>query len=246
MKIRLNKFLSRSGVASRREADRLIEEGRVKVNGQVVMTLGFKVDITIDDVDVDGKRIDKESPLVYLMVNKPTGCVVSLKDPFHQKTVMDFLPSLDERIFPVGRLDKDSEGLLLLTNDGELAHRLMHPRYEIKKEYLVETKGCLDPARIKSLEKGISLDGKKTAPAKIRLLSSGPKKSLLSIEIHEGRKREIRRMLAAVGQTVCSLKRVRYAGLTLAGLDPGCWRYLSQRELNRLKKLVSLDDTRAS
>jgi len=240
MKIRLNKFLSQSGIASRREADRLIEEGRIKVNGLVVTTLGTKIEVESDKVYVDGKRVKKKSLSIWIMINKPVGCIVSLRDPHHSNTIMDLLPAFETRIFPIGRLDKESEGLLLLTNDGELANRLMHPRFEIKKEYQVEIKGRFERTGLKGLERGIVLDGRKTAPARVKLVTVSDKRTTLRIEIHEGRKREIRRMLASLGHRVISLKRIRYAGLSLKGLKPGSWRHLSQKEYEHLRSLVGL------
>jgi pseudouridine synthase len=236
--IRLNKFLSQAGVASRREADRLIELGRVKVNGQVVQELGSKIDEEKDSVWVDGKKVGGAQSFVYLLLNKPPGFLVTLKDPYERPTIKSLLPPLRIRLFPVGRLDFDSEGLLLMTNDGELANRLMHPRYEIKKVYTVKVKGQPEKGQLLRLEKGVVIDGKKTAPAKIYLLSSSPKRSLCQVTIHEGRKREVRRMFAIIGHPVLQLKRVRFAGLTLHGLKSGGWRYLTDKEVQTLKKMV--------
>ena len=240
MQVRLNKFLAQAGVSSRREADKMIAEGRVRVNGQIVQTLGQKIDDVKDQVEVNGKRIKIERALLYILLNKPLGYLVTRKDPFQRPTVMDLIPLSKRHIFPVGRLDIDSEGLLLLTNDGELANRLLHPRYEIKKIYEVSVKGVLDPSCLSRLEKGIYLDGKKTAPAKVSQLSPGPRKSLLRIEIYEGRKREVRRMMEAFGLKVLGLKRVKFAGLTLTTLKPGEWRNLRRLEVDRLKELVGL------
>ncbi|MGD2245768.1 MAG: pseudouridine synthase [Candidatus Aminicenantes bacterium] len=238
--IRLNKFLSQAGIASRREADRLIAQGRVKVNGVIIQTLGSKIEVERDRVEVDGKQIKGEKSRAYVLLNKPPGYLVTLKDPLRRQTVLELLPKLKTRLFPVGRLDYDSEGLLLMTNDGELANRLMHPRYEIKKIYLVKVSGLPEKNRLAKLEKGILIEGKKTAPAKISLLSSSPKRSLLKVEIHEGRKREIRRMFEAIGFPVLRLSRIEFAGLTAHGLNPGEWRYLTEKEVANLKKRVKL------
>lgn len=240
MEVRLNRFLSQAGIASRREADRMIAEGRIKVNGQVIMVLGCKVDDEKDRVEVDGKLVGKEKDMVYLMLNKPRGYLVTLKDPFQRPTVMQLLAPLKKRIFPVGRLDYDSEGLLLLTNDGELARRLTHPRFQVRKVYLVKVKGAPGPPEISRLGKGIFLDGKKTAPAKITRLLRSPKKSLFRVEIYEGRKREVRRMFEAVGHRVLELKRVGFAGLRLGKLRGSEWRFLSRREVALLKEQVEL------
>lgn len=238
--IRINKYLSAAGVSSRREADRLIEQGRVKVNGKIVQTLGSKIDENKDRIEVDGKTVEGTQGKIYMLLNKPPEFLVTLKDPFQRPTIMDFLPKLKTRIFPVGRLDFDSEGLLLMTNDGELANRLTHPRYEIKKNYLVKIQGHPEKVQISRLERGIPLDGKKTAPAKISPVSSSPKRSLFKVELHEGRKREIRRMFEAIGYHVLLLRRIKFAGLTLDGLNPGDWRYLTKIEVQNLYKKVGL------
>ncbi len=240
MKIRLNKFLSQAGIASRREADRLIQEGRIQVNGNPVLDLGHKIDPERDVVWVDGKKVKRPGKLVYVILNKPAGYLVTLRDPFQRRTIRELLPPDLGRLFPVGRLDRESKGLLLLTNDGELAFRLSHPRYEIKKVYLARVRGKPDKESLSRLEQGILLDGKRTAPAKVTLLRPGPESSLLRIEIHEGRKREVRRMGEAIGHPVLELERVEYGGLTLRGLKSGQWRLLRPWEVNRLKKLVSL------
>jgi pseudouridine synthase len=236
MQIRLNKFLAQAGIASRREVDKMIAEGRIKVNGQVVQVLGYKIDDEKDRVDVDGRRVEKEEGLVYLMLNKPPGYLVTLKDSFKRSTIQQLLPSLRQRIFPVGRLDYDSSGLLLMMNDGELAYRLTHPRFKVPKVYLVKVVGEPDPSDLARLEKGIYLDGKKTAPAKVAQVKSDPKKSLFKIEIFEGRKREVKRMFQAIGHQVLHLQRIGFGGLRLGGLKAGKWRYLSRKEIDTLKK----------
>lgn len=240
MQIRLNKFLAQAGVASRREVDKMIVGGKIKVNGRVVRTLGTKIDDEKDRVEFEDKRVDREEEMVYLVLNKPPGYLVTLKDPFQRPTIKVLLPSLEERIYPVGRLDYDSEGLLLLTNDGELAHRLAHPRYRVPKKYIVEVRGVPDSSKISRLEKGIALDGKKTAPARIARLSESAKKTLLRIEIHEGRKREVKRMFEAIGHRVLHLKRVGFGGLKLGKLQTGKWRFLTRREVDSLKSKVDL------
>ncbi len=240
MRIRLNKFLAQSGVASRREVDKMIVEGRITVNSRVVRILGTKIDDEKDRVELDGKKVEKEEEMIYLMLNKPQGYLVTLKDPFKRPTIKELLPSLKERIYPVGRLDYDSEGLLLLTNNGELAHRLAHPRYRVPKNYVVEVKGVAESSKISRLERGVYLDGKKTAPARIAKLSGSAKKTLLRIEIHEGRKREVKRMFEAVGHRVLRLKRVGFGGMRLGKLQTGKWRFLTQREVDSLKRRVDL------
>jgi len=239
--VRLNKFLAQAGVASRREADRMITEGRVSVNNTFVEELGVQIDPIKDSVRVDGRIVKKEKEEFYLLLNKPKGYLVTLKDPFERPTVLELLPKLKMRVFPVGRLDLNSEGLLILTNNGELANRLMHPRYGIKKVYEVRTKGIPSQKSLLRLERGIHLDGKKTAPAKIAHLGSDPKNARIRIELTEGRKREVRRMFEAIGYSLLSLKRVNYAGIAIGTLRKGQWRYLTQPEVLNLKKQVGLD-----
>jgi pseudouridine synthase len=241
MKIRLNKYLAQAGVASRREADRMILEGRVSLNGITVESLGILVDTGVDKVEVDGKKIkSKNGPHLYLLLNKPPGYLATVKDPFQRPIVMDLLPSFKKRIYPVGRLDLNSEGLLLLTNDGDLANRLMHPRYKVTKEYLVRVKPKPTASILERLEKGVYLDGKKTAPARIHVLSTKKRETHIKVELFEGRKRELRRMFEAVGHSVMALKRIRFGSLSLGGLKKGQWRHLSQKELARLRKDVQI------
>ncbi|MBL7082504.1 MAG: rRNA pseudouridine synthase [Candidatus Aminicenantes bacterium] len=240
MLIRLNKFLAQAGVASRREVDRMITEGKIKVNGQVVQVLGSKIDETKDEVEVDGKKVKREEGQVYLMLNKPPGYLVTFKDRFQRPTIKQLLPSLGKRYFPVGRLDYDSDGLLLLMNDGELAFRLTHPRFKVGKVYLAKVKGEPEPSKLLRLKKGIYLDGKKTAPAKIAIVSKSSKKTLLKIEIYEGRKREVKKMFKTVGHEVLQLKRISFGGVRLGELKTGKWRFLTQKEIDILKKKVNL------
>jgi len=237
--VRLNKFLSLAGVASRREADRWIVQGRVSVNNKTVDELGFKIDEERDVVQVDGRKVQVKPTPVYILLNKPVGYLVTLKDPFRRPVVRSLLPASLGRVFPVGRLDLESEGLLVLTNDGELAHRLSHPRFGVKKVYLVKVKGEPNKEVLSRLERGIYLEGRKTAPAKAALLAPG-QKSWLRLELQEGRKREVREMCAAVGHPVQELRRVEYAGMVLKGLKPGQWRHLGPPEVRRLKALVDL------
>lgn len=241
MEIRLNKFISQAGVASRREADRLIAEGRVKVNGLVIQSLGHKIAEEKDLVEVDGRPVKLGKASVYVLLNKPSGYLVTRKDPFRRPTVLDLLSGIKERVYPVGRLDVNTEGLLLLTNDGELAHRLMHPRYGVKKVYRVLVKGKPDEASLRRLEKGVVLDGKKTADASVSLLGGSAQKSWIKVEIYEGRKREVRRMCEAVGHRVLTLQRSRFGSLSLGSLRPGHWRLLRPHEVQRLKKIVGLN-----
>jgi len=240
MLIRLNKFLAQAGVASRREVDKMITEGKIKVNGQVVHVLGSKIDETKDEVEVGGKKVKREEGQVNLMLNKPPGYLVTFKDRFQRPTIKQLIPSLGKRYFPVGRLDYDSEGLLLLMNDGELAFRLTHPRFKVGKVYLVKVKGEPEPSKLSRLKKGIYLDGKKTAPAKIAIVTKSLKKTLLKIEIYEGRKREVKKMFKTVGHEVLQLKRISFGGVRLGDLKTGKWRFLTKKEIDILKKKVNL------
>jgi len=243
MLVRLNKYLAQAGVASRRHADELIAQGRVAVNGIAVEELGTKVDEARDRIQVDGKAVKpgRREP-VYLMLNKPAGYLVTLNDPAGRRTVRDLIPGLPDGVFPVGRLDKDSEGLLLLTNDGELAFKLTHPRFEVMKRYVVRVKGEITEAEAARLGRGVFIEGGRTAPVRVTVFERSTKTSVLQVEIHEGRKREVRRMLGILGHDVLELKRVSFAGLALSHLPAGHWRALTPREVTRLRKLVARDE----
>nr|WP_280144552.1 pseudouridine synthase [Caldanaerovirga acetigignens] len=234
--MRLQKFLSMAGIASRRACEMLILDGRVQVNGKVVKELGTKVDPDADEVRVDGEICRIKMKPVYIIMNKPKGVLTTVKDPFGRPTVIDLLAGVKERVFPVGRLDKDTEGLLIITNDGELSYKLMHPKHQIDKTYIAKVMGVPDEKDIRRLRKGIFLEDGKTAPAKVRILKKG-RNAVLEIIIHEGRKRQVRRMCEAIGHPVLSLRRTRIGNLTLRGLAPGGWRYMTEEEVNYLKNL---------
>ena len=239
MEMRLNKFLAHAGVCSRREADRMIVDGLVRVNGRIVQELGLKIDSSRDRVVADGRTVQAESEgPVFVLLFKPAGPVVSVKDPFGRPTVMDLLPKLTARVYPVGRLDAETDGVLLLTNDGETAHRLTHPRYGVPKVYEALVEGQAAEEDLDKVRRGLFLEGRRTAPARARVLRRGSDWTLVGLEIHEGRKREIRKLLEAVGHRATKLRRVAFAGLTLEGLKPGQWRFLKNREIDRLRKLV--------
>ncbi len=228
--MRLNAYLARAGVASRRAADELIKAGRVSVNsrrGELNTFVG-----TGDTVEVDGRPVEKQA-LAYLLLNKPAGVVTTARDPHGRPTVVGLVPA-EPRVVPVGRLDADTTGALLLTNDGELAHRLAHPRYEVDKVYEAEVEGDPSEAALRRLREGVELDDGRTAPAQVRRLGRGR----LELTIHEGRKHQVKRMCEAVGHPVRRLHRSRYAGLGLGGLRPGEWRLLTAREVARLKAPV--------
>ena len=238
---RLQKILSQAGVASRRAAEKLIAEGRVSVNGMTVREMGTKADPAVDDIRVDGRRIKAAQTLRYILLNKPAGYVTTRSDPQHRPTVIDLLQGVREYVYPVGRLDYDTEGLLLLTNDGDLAAKLTHPRHGVARTYEVRVAGVPDPGAIERLRKGIPLDGRRTQPADVDLLSrrsKGPaeRDALLRITIREGRNRQVRRMLEAVGHPVKALARTRIGSLTDRQLKPGMWRELRAEEIRALKR----------
>jgi pseudouridine synthase len=240
--VRLHKFLARCGVGSRRQCEELIRQGLVHVNGVCVTQLGTRINPIRDKISVGGKPIclPTESH-VYYILNKPRGVVTTCKDERGRTTVLNLLEGITERVFPVGRLDKESEGLLLLTNDGELAHRLMHPSFRIEKEYFVEVEGCVQDADIAKLEQGISFEGEYYKPARVRVLSRGKDRSMLSVTIAEGRKRQVRRMCLAVGHPVRRLIRLREGCLELGHLPPGKYRSLTPEEVQGLRREVGLD-----
>ena len=239
MLTRLNKFLAHAGVCSRREADRWIAAGRVTVNGKSVMEMGERINPARDKIVVDGRPVKaEEERAVYILMNKPAGRVVSVKDPFGRPTVLDLLGRLPVRVYPVGRLDLDTAGALLLTNDGDLALKLTHPRYGVGKTYEARIEGGPAEADLDKVRHGIFLEGRRTAPARVQVLRRGQRWTLLRVEIHEGRKREIRKLFEAVGFPVAGLVRVDFAGLTLEGLKPGEWRYLGKPEIRRLQAAV--------
>ncbi len=236
MQERLQKILSAAGVASRRAAEKIITEGRVRVNGRVIDTLGAKADPAQDHIKVDGKLINPVQPHVYLMLNKPAGYVTTLSDPQGRPTVLDLLKGIRTRVYPVGRLDYHTEGLLLLTNDGDFAHLITHPRHEIPKTYRAKIKGVLDDRRIGELERGVFLEDGKTAPAKVRKVRKEEANSWVEITIQEGRKRQVRRMFDRVGHSVIKLRRIRTGSLTLGDLKEGSYRRLTAEEIAALRE----------
>jgi 23S rRNA pseudouridine2605 synthase len=234
--VRLNAFLARAGVASRRRADVLIREGRVHVNGepgQLNTVVGER-----DLVEVDGVRVERQ-PLAYLLLHKPPEVVTTASDPRGRRTVVDLVPS-EPRVVPVGRLDVDTTGALLLTNDGELAHRLAHPRYGVPKAYEAEVEGTPTSDELELLRHGVELEDGVTAPAEVRVVDRSRRGGRLELTLHEGRKHQVKRMCEAVGHPVRQLHRVRYAGLDLAGLAPGEWRELTKDEIAALRAGVGL------
>ena len=238
MEVRLQKVIADSGLASRRKAEEMITAGRVTVNGRVVRELGTKVDPARDHVKVDGRHLKPVPPHVFVMLNKPKGCLSSLSDPAGRPTITDLLSGVRLRVFPVGRLDFDSEGLLLLTNDGALAQALLHPRYHVAKTYVIKVKGVLSEDEIASLERGVILEDGLTGKAIVKKGGKAEKNSWLEITIFEGRKHQVKRMLEAVGHPLLKLTRVRFGPLALGDLPAGRYRYLTDREANALRALV--------
>lgn len=233
---RLQKVLARAGVASRRKAEELIQQGRVTVNRVVVTQLGTKVDPRRDDIRVDGARIRLEASRVYIVLNKPHGVLSTMEDARGRKDLGDLVP-VPTRLYPVGRLDASSEGLILLTDDGELANLLTHPRYEHEKEYLVLVNGQPSDKTLDAWRRGVMLDDKPTAPARVDVLGAQGDSTLLRITMREGRKRQIRRVAALLGHPVRELKRVRLGPLQLGTLETGQWRYLTAKEIRDLESL---------
>ncbi len=238
--IRLQKVLAAAGIASRRASENLIHEGRVEVNGRVVTEQGLRVDPERDTIRVDGSRIPPPRHHKYLVLNKPRGVVSTMEDPEGRPTLSDYLPRTKERLFHVGRLDTDTEGLIILTNDGELAHRLAHPSYEVPKTYLAEVAGSLDNKTLRRLEKGVTLDDGPVRPDKIKLVSRTDRRSLVNITLHEGRNRVVRRLMDAVGHPVDRLARIAIGPIRLGQLPVGETREVTRDELGALLDLVKM------
>jgi pseudouridine synthase len=233
---RLQKVLAHAGVASRRKSEELILQGRVSVNGKVITQLGTKVDPARDDIRVDGERVRVASSHVYIMINKPRG-VLSVMEDDRGRSALGDLVSVSTRLYPVGRLDASSEGLILLTDDGELANVLTHPRYGHEKEYIVLVNGRPSDKTLQAWERGVPLDGKPTAPARVSFLRSQGDSTLLRVAIYEGRKRQVRRVAALLGHPVRDLTRTRLGPLQLGTLVTGQWRYLTSKEIQELESL---------
>lgn len=235
--MRLNKYIAECGAASRRGADKLISEGLVKVNNKTVTELGTVVNEDNDTVTVNGKKLVLRNRDVYIILNKPKGCITAVKDDKGRKTVMDYVDVKDKRLFPVGRLDFDSEGLVLLTNDGDTAYKLTHPSSEIPKTYIVKVEGEIPEKELDKLRDGIPLDGAITHRAKIKVLGVEDRISRIEITIYEGKNRQIRRMFEYIGYNVIFLKRTAIGEIRLGGLGRGLTRYLTPKEIQFLKKL---------
>ena len=235
--IRLQKYLAQCGVASRRASEKMILSGRVTVNGVPVTEMGVQIDENLDKVAVDEKVVHPEEQKHYLAYNKPIGEISTASDPEGRATIMDRFKDYPVRIFPVGRLDYDSEGLILLTNDGEMMNHVLHPSREVKKTYLTKVSNHVTPEEIAQLRKGVMIDGKMTSPASVRLIREETFDTVLLISIHEGRNRQVRKMVDAVGHQVVSLKRVEFGPVLLGDLPSGMWRKLTEEEIQKLKAL---------
>jgi 23S rRNA pseudouridine2605 synthase len=238
MLMRLQKIIAQAGIASRRKAEELITAGAVTLNGKVVKELGTKADPQKDHIKVGGRLIRFIHPPTYLLFHKPKGVVTTLSDPQGRPTVSDFLRGVKARVYPVGRLDYDSEGLLLLTNDGELAHALMHPRYEMPKTYEVKVKGVLTDEEIGQLTEGVPLPGGRLSAFRVEKMRKTEANSWLRVTLQEGKKRQIRRMMEKVGHPVLKLIRIRLATLELGDLAPGRYRHLTKQELQSLRSYI--------
>lgn len=233
---RLQKYIAYCGVASRRKSEEIILEGRVKVNDTIITELGYKIDSAIDKVFIDNELITPEEKKVYIALNKPVGVISSVKDEKGRKTIVDLI-NVEERIYPIGRLDYDTSGLILLTNDGEVYNKVIHPRKSVNKIYIAELKGIPDNNEIKKFCSGVDIGGYITAPAKFRLLKSSGSTCSAEIIIHEGKNRQIRKMCEAINHPVIKLKRVAVGDIKLEGLKLSEWRYLKAEEITYLKNL---------
>lgn len=248
MEIRLQKWLADAGAASRRKAEEMIAEGRVAVNGQTVTTLGAKADPGKDTVTLDGKPLKPENEPVYILLHKPEGVITSVSDPQGRPVVTNYVPQTGARLYPVGRLDYDSSGLLLMTNDGALAQALTHPKHAIEKKYAAKISGVPSGEALQKFRTGIVIDGKRTAPCeirKVRVMKPGPdaRQTLVNITLREGRNRQIRKMCEAIGHPVLFLKRVAIGPVKLGDLPRGAWRYLTAGELAALRSAAGIKST---
>ena len=231
---RLQKFIASCGIASRRKAEEMILNGKVKVNNVIINTLGVKIDATRDIVTINNRTVTKEDNFIYIKLYKPIGYVTTVKDQFGRKTVLDLI-NIKERIYPVGRLDYNTSGLLLLTNDGDLANKLMHPKYHIYKTYVADTEGVIIQESINKLKKGVIIENYKTSPANVKILKTESFSSKVEISIYEGKNRQVRKMFESAGHKVKHLKRISFGQINLDNLKPGQWTFLNNKEINFLK-----------
>ena len=241
--VRLQKIIAGSGISSRRKAEEYIRHGLVTVNGETVLTLGTKVDPLHDHIKVNGRHLKSKLPDMFVMLNKPVGYLSTLHDPDGRPTIRQLMPKPSLRLFPVGRLDFDSEGLLLLTNNGDIAQACLHPTHHVQKTYLVKVKGVLEDIQVQQLRRGVTLEDGQTAPAKVKKAGKAQANSWIEITIHEGRKHQVKRMFDHIGHPVIRLKRIQFGPLKLGKLLPGKTRYLTDNEANDLRHLLSLSGT---
>ena len=237
---RLQKIIARAGIASRRAAEEMILNGRVTVDGQTITELGGKYDSSRQKICVDGKPLTLAEKKVYYLLNKPKGYLSTAKDERGRRTVLDLLPEVCERVYPLGRLDNNTEGLLLISNDGDLMNGLLHPRYKVNKTYVARLAGVPSEKLLDKLRQGIKLEDGMTAPAEVKMLETSDSEAKVEITIHEGRNRQVRRMFAAIGCDVRALKRVKFAGLTLKGVKRGHYRPLTDEEITELYKIAGI------
>ena len=238
--VRLQKMLSECGIASRRKAEEMIAAGTVKVNG-VVAKIGDKVDVRKDKVTVHGRNVVKQVHTIYVMLHKPRGYITTMSDEMDRKCVAELVSEVPERIYPVGRLDRESEGLLLMTNDGKFANAMMHPSMHVPKTYRVTVRPSITEDQLTQIAVGIMIDGRKTSPANVRVLQQEPGRVVLEVVLYEGRNREIRKMCEALGLDVARLKRIAVGPVKLGMLPPGKWRYLTSDEVRRLTNAIKAD-----
>lgn len=234
--IRLQKYIADAGIASRRKAEELIQNGKVKVNGKIIRELGTKINPDNDIVEYDNKRILIDNEYVYILLNKPIGYVTTVKDQFNRDSVLD-LVKINKRIVPVGRLDMYTSGALILTNDGDFVYKITHPKHEVEKTYTVTIKGIVNREEIKKLRQGVDIGNYVTRPASVRILKTDKEKSIsrLEMKIHEGKNRQVRKMCEAIGHKVLALHRSEIAGIGVKDLEIGKWRYLTKHEINKIR-----------
>lgn len=237
--MRINKYIASCGVASRRKAEELIISGRVTINGELITELSTTVDETKDIVEVDGVPINQEEKKVYILLNKPEGYITTVKDQFDRPSVLDILKEVDERVYPVGRLDYETSGLLILTNDGDLTYKLTHPKHEVEKTYLAMVNGIISPEEKRRFENGLQIEDYTTAKAKLKIVKADEEKnySVCKITIHEGRNRQVRKMCKAIGHPVRNLRRIQMGRINIRGLEVGEYRNLTEDEVRYLKSV---------
>lgn len=236
MECRLQKYLADCGVSSRRKAEELILAGKVKVNGEVVRELGVKVNPDRDKVMYNNETIKIQKKKMYILLNKPAGYISAAKDQFENPSILHLVKDIKVRLYPVGRLDKDTTGAIILTNDGDFSYKLTHPKHEISKTYIAEVEGVPTAEEMRTFEKGVYIDGKKTYPAKIRIMKETKKNSIVEIIIHEGRNRQVKKMCEEIGHKVITLHRQAIGRITIAGVKEGSFRYLTDKEVEMLKR----------